>query len=97
MFSDSGPKCLRASAEEDKTNGFFVAIFKKIKNKNNEPNASSSSDKKQRKRKRPVKSKTDQEPSKQEDPSTDNPAIKKKGYSESAKRRRKIVRKPVTA
>ena len=31
-----GPFCLRASAEADKTNGFFVAIFKRIKDKKNQ-------------------------------------------------------------
>ena len=33
LCSLSGPYCLRASPEKDKTNGFFVAVFKRIKGK----------------------------------------------------------------
>ncbi len=108
FFVSVGPKCLRASSEEDKTNGFFVAIFKRLENKA-EDNEVQNGDgvkeeivpeaKKASKRKRKREGQIDKQ---NKNPSANNvetlaKANKKRNYSLEAKRRRRMARKPVTA
>eukprot|EP00794_Sanderia_malayensis_P006004 gene6005-6702_t len=122
---EEGSKCLRASPEEDRTNGFFVALFKRIKNpethndenvahgnvaemnsevlceENQKDNGRQKGTKKRKRGKLVDEQVTEAKiegANEARELKNTSEKKKKKPYSEKdAKRRRKMMRKPVTA